>query len=351
MLFGRTTPPVNGVDFSKPPAPSTSERTRAKSAKFSGNALDEAGGNWVIDRLDGKSGSCTITYDSYWEIVIAKAILRLCWLGILSPSYTTTGAKSGLKSVVVEVITPIVRLDRFVVAAKAMERAARYLNPEFQAIANAWLEQTLASAQGGAATCKIASNYLGRAINRAVAITRVQSLITLLEYALEPDQDRRRLALDGYFTDDTFTKLIREISTAPASERSWNRAADELVRDPARYSSLRRLQEDPVSAPLATYLLVRAMASAHRASDAAREFAALIGTFGVDGKIGAHVWSSLKSDYPESWDEIVSRAIVEDKTKKVAEFAVRRLADAEGTTMSAYAVVATAFAGSLRSKQ
>ena len=350
MLFGRTTPIVGGLDFSKPPATKKGQSTRQKSAKFSGNALDEAGGNWVIDKLDGKSGSCTISYDSYWEIVIAKAILRLCWLGVLSPSYTTSGAKSGLKSVVVEVITPIDRLDRSVVAAIARARAARYLNPDFQAIANGWLEQMLASAASGSATCKIASNYLGRAINRAVAITRVQSLITLLEYALEPNQNRRRQALDGYFTDDTFTKLIREISGGPASQGSWRRAAEELSRDPVRFSSLRRLQEDPISAPLATYLLVRAMASDRRTSDASRELAALIGTFGVDGPMEAYVWKALKSDYPAAWDEIVSRAIVEDQSRKVAEFASRQLSDDEGTTMSANAVVATAFAGAFRSR-
>jgi hypothetical protein len=176
-------------------------------------------------------------------------------------------------------------------------------------------------------------------------------MITLLEYALEPDQDLRRVALDGYFTDDTFTKLVREISAGAASEDSWHRAADELRRDPRRFSSLRRLQEDPISAPLATYLLVRAMASDRRVNDAARELAALIGTFGVDGLIEAYVWKALKSDYPGLWDDIVSRAIVEDESQKMAELAARHLADVEGTTLSANAVVATAFAGAFRSKQ
>jgi hypothetical protein len=351
MLFGRTTPPVKVVDFSKPPAPSGGERTSQKGVRCSGNALDEACGNWVISKIRNKSGSCTIGYDKHWEIVIAKAILRLCWLGILSPSYTTTGVKRGLESVTVEVVTPIDLLDPSVVVTKAKERAARYLSPDFQAIANGWLEQKLADAPGGFATCKIASNYLGRAINRAVAITRVQSMITLLEYALEPEQDRRRQALDGYFTDDSFTKLIREISSGAASEGSWHRAADELSRDPRRFSSLRRLQEDPISAPLATYLLVRAMASDRRVNDAARELAALIGTFGVDGPIESHVWKALKSDYPGLWDDIVSRAIVEDESRKVAEFAARHLVDAEGSTMSANAIVATSFAGTFRSKQ
>lgn len=335
LMFGEPAAKLTRIDFSKPPS--------GRIPRNAGNELDGLAGDWLIDRLAGQAGSCSVDFHNDWETVILKGVLRLCWLGMVSPSYTVSNARSGLKKVDVELVVPLDEIDVASILDRAKLRAARYLNADTLRKASAWLEAKVADSKDGAAACKLGSLFLARATNRAVAITRVRSVLTLLEYALEPDQDVRRSKLNGYFTDDSFTRMVSEISSSVADAASWRRAAEELARDPSRTASLRRLQEDPVTAPLATFLLLRARASAGATVEAGRELARLIITSDIDDSTQSFVWDSLRADFSSQWDGIVSSAIEWDSGLAVVEFAARRMSMSDGESISASAVVARLF--------
>lgn len=212
---------------------------------------------WSCISAEQAQGKCTVDFHSDWDALMWKAIQRFKALGAIGSDYRRTFNQNGVNTFTVQCQDLVSACGAQALGTRLQSAVRRLRGPAIALQAAAAFTKECDALESGEQRLLRASRVLLDHAYELMRESRLGSIISLREFAIEPSRGKRQELLEDYFGKDAHRTEVTEGVEQPQTEALWRALLESSRNQPyfRRGVYMRVLSARP-DAPLPSWLLL-----------------------------------------------------------------------------------------------